>query len=121
MKEQSLKPISAMTPAAINREICEREGICWHESQYEWDHCPKPHYGGWPNPDFYAHPVELLKVMKGRKDWPEFLGYLWKINSSPLPDMSWTRGMLHNVLTMLTTPGLLAKARLAWLRERGKA
>ncbi|MFA5348078.1 MAG: hypothetical protein WC294_08065 [Methanoregula sp.] len=41
-----------MTKSKYIFEQLARPNECWHESEYEWDKCDKPHYGGWPPPDF---------------------------------------------------------------------
>ena len=75
---------------ALNREICEKLRICWHEPKSGYDRLIKNDKmecvkcGGWfkvhpldlrfiDNPDYIAHPTLVLKEMMKREDWPEFL------------------------------------------------
>jgi len=64
-----------------NKEFCELAGICWHEPQFvTWggitEHkCKKclkvVHHVGF-NIDYKSSPVEVLRVMREREDWPLF-------------------------------------------------
>jgi len=111
---EELKPLSTMTPAEINREFAERAGIHLHQ----WDDITgKCRCGLYysplrdPQPDFYADAREVLKVMMEREDYQDFIKYM---ESKLYGD--WVAELFSH----MTTPGLLAKAALQWMRERGK-
>lgn len=81
-----MKPIPEMTRDEINRELCERLGLQWHETD-----CTTIVSGtlackcgvincGKINPDFYSDPgkVPLLREMAKRADNAKFKLFLWK-------------------------------------------
>jgi hypothetical protein len=94
----------------INREVIEMLGGCWHmndtrscsvgEVRFPCYKCGSNGY----NPDYIAHPWELLAEMRKQEDWYEFYQYL---NQPRMLD--WVEYILD------TTSGALAKAALEFL------
>jgi hypothetical protein len=71
----------------LNKRLCEKLGICWHEQvdgqTLQCKHCGNPMLFPWQqHPDFTtdAGKVMLLREMLKRKDWPEFYRSLkWSV------------------------------------------
>ena len=116
------KSLNDMTPAEINREFAERAGVPWHEPvTYEGCSCGfsslkflTAHIDTHPNPNFYRFPAEVLKVMEARPDGKLFFAKLMYQgdNVEAIDDDGYI------ARRYITTPGLLAKAALQWMRER---
>jgi hypothetical protein len=71
-----------MTRDEVNRRICEKLGICWHEAVI-YDGCScgfstltflTAHLETHPNPDFFsdAGKVQLLREMGKLENWQDF-------------------------------------------------
>ena len=115
-----------MTPTekdALNREICEKLGICWHEWDTptlqgqmftcelcgEWSE--KPYH-----PDFAADPgkIQLLREMVKREDFPLFMARLMYMGDS-VEGIDWDHNI--DIDYILDTTGLLALAARDFMRK----
>ena len=103
-----------------NRFVAERLGLCWHE--WDWREASQTYRctkcGAYlmdipvpTNPAFDSDAgiVQLLRLMRGRDDWSEFVFEIgWKATDH--------RKDIHCVeVPFITTPGALLEAVAAWL------
>ena len=107
----------------INKELCELLGIQWHKAEWRverrmwmcsacgtWDQgisaCVKQ------NPDFISNPVALLREMRKREDWEEFM----------ILNMDKMGEWIYNTITdyMADDTGKLAIAARDFLRREKK-
>ena len=60
----------------LNKRLCEKLGICWHE-QIDHGTLQCKHCGHemllTRNPDFITDPLSLLRIMREREDWIDFV------------------------------------------------
>ena len=118
----------------VNKRLCELLGICWHEqvdvSTLECKHCGKSMLFPWEqNPDF-SNPIEVLKVMKSRSDWFDFvstIGGYEAYGGKPIEDQSTLdvkfddepiNGSEWILVDLLLTPGALRDKAIEWMEER---
>ena len=109
-------------PMRLNRELCKKLGICWHEwvgrsSGMECTKCGGRvayHTSLPPNPDFTtdAGKVQLLREMEKREDWEEFQGSMCV---GVLDNRVWSWGFPADLI--LDETGKLAQLALDWLKE----
>ncbi len=116
-----------MTPTdkeQVNKELAERLGICWHEAfegykDGEVDHSlPKCDKCGktlltafsW-NPDFFTDPVKLLRLMRERVDWEDFLKEHTGQTTMVIKEIDWF------IRDYILEEGKLAIACRDWIRR----
>ena len=112
-----------------NRRFAELAGICWHEQRDPYvascEKCGKIE----ENPDF-SNPIEVLKVMKSRSDWFDFvstIGGYEAYGGKPIEDQSTLdvkfddepiNGSEWILVDLLLTPGALRDKAIEWMEER---
>lgn len=114
--------VASKTLEAKNKEVAERLGLCFHR----WDvptlqgqlyHCLicgiiAEHI--W-HPDFVAHPVELLRLMRGRKDYGKFV--VWLCAKKTVAEHSIFNGAFTILDYTLDKTGKLVESAWLWLQQ----
>jgi len=93
-----------------SKRICELLRICYHDSWYDWDKCPKKHPGNWEDSHFDTDSgrVQLLRLMMEREDWHKFIFNFWGSVGVSRSD----------VFTFITQDGPLVDAVIEWMEKK---
>ena len=119
----------------LNREICEKLRICWHEPKSGYDRLIKNDKmecvkcGGWfkvhpldlrfiDNPDYTSDPgkIQLLREMQKREDFPLFMARLMYMGDN-IEAIDWDNNI--DVDLILDITGKLAKEAIEFMRKEG--
>ncbi len=108
-----------------NKEVAKWLELCWHEFEVDvpWVRCSckKEWYGGAKipqleehkklNPNFISDPLALLRLMREREDWPEFIDTVGMYGKGLYPPPH------IRVDLILDTTGNLLEAVWEWLKQ----
>jgi len=110
----------------LNKRFAELAGICWHELDGSIYHplgcsCGHEPYTDCENPDF-SSPIEVLRVMKARKDWAEFVDYLKMFGQAIIVPASMPTCIDFHYLyiDLLLTPGALRNKAIEWMEGKDR-
>lgn len=105
-----------MTNEAMNKRVCEALGI---QPKPNYDPYPDVGFGvEWVYPDFHTDPLALLRVMRQRNDFYQFVQWCRSYSEDGV-SYDVVYDIADFIQKFLDTPGVLLNAVDEWIR-RGK-